>query len=396
MIQKIKLKNFQSLKDVTFSLGKVTVLRGKSDVGKSAVIRALNAFFSNSFNQEYAHNGDLPFGVAIQKDNKVAIGRRTAKGVEYKFDSAVYSKTAKKIPSDISSFLGIYPYAIDVDMSVFFQIQKQFDTPFLLADSSITVAKIIGRVSNLNIVLMAMREMYASQLEAKQEINYLFSRKKELQSSLWKFSNFDSYEENFKKAEAIEDSIADLETSKQKLYELVFMGESYNKRVVKFKKDKELVEKINDIIDFLLKYETVQQAFISYSNIGRALANIQENEIDSIYFELSNLTENVVRKEIIESLVYTLSQVLERVYTNKAEASLLDSFNFEKLDALSEVIENSTKFNARVRSFKELKSELGSIEKDYNNSYNDFTSGKTICPFSKLEMQDFCKKNLLQ
>lgn len=390
------MKNFQSLKDVTFSLGKVTVLRGKSDVGKSAVIRALNAFFSNSFNQEYAHNGDLPFGVAIQKDNKVAIGRRTTKGVAYKFDSAVYSKTAKKIPSDISSFLGIYPYAIDVDMSVFFQIQKQFDTPFLLADSSITVAKIIGRVSNLNIVLMAMREMYASQLEAKQEINYLFSRKKELQNSLWKFSNFDSYEENFKKAEAIEDSIADLETSKQKLYELVFMGESYNKRVVKFKKDKELVEKINDIIAFLLKYETVQQAFISYSNAERSLANIQENEIDSIYIELSNLTENVVRKAIIESIVYPLSQVLEKEYANKAEVSLLDSFNFEKLDALSEVIENSTKFNARVRSFKELKSELVSIEKDYNNSYNDFTSGKTICPFSKLEMQDFCKKNLLQ
>ena len=40
--------------------------------------------------------------------------------------------------------------------------------------------------------------------------------------------------------------------------------------------------------------------------------------------------------------------------------------------------------------------EVSSLEKDYESAYNDFAKGKVICPFSNLEMQEFCKKNLAQ
>ena len=396
MIQKIKLKNFQSLKDVTFNLGRVTVLRGKSDVGKSAVIRGLNAFFNNSFNQEYAHNGELPFGVAIQKDNKVAIGRRTAKGVEYKFDSTLYSKTAKKIPSDISNFLGIYPYAIDVDMSVFFQIQKQFDTPFLLTDSSITVAKIIGRVSNLNIVLMAMREMYASQLETKQEVNYLYSRKKEIKNSLLRFSNFDDYEANFKLAEDLEDEINALSSSKQKLYELITMGDNYNKRVKSFKDAEKEIEKVNSLLSFLLVFETVHQTYSNYLNVNSALNNLNSKGYDESCSLVDYLIEQQVKFSVLSGVSESLSNILNKTVAHPEIFNVLEDIDLDKLGKIQEAIDQGKSFNERVRKYKEAAADFKALEEEYTSLYNSFTEGKVICPFSKLEMQDFCKKNLVQ
>ena len=393
MIQKIKLKNFQSLKDVTFSLGRVTVLRGKSDVGKSAVIRALNAFFNNSFNSEYAHNGELPFGVAIQKDNKVALGRRTAKGVEYKFDSTVYAKTAKKIPTDISNFLGIYPYSVDVDMSVFFQIQKQFDTPFLLTDSSITVAKIIGRVSNLNIVLMAMREMYASQLEVKQEVNYLYSRKKDLKNSLLKFSNFDSYEADFKLAESLFDSIEELKDSKQKLFELISMGENYNSRVIAFKKASEDVERINSLLSDLLEFETINQTYISYRKVESALLNIANDDTFRSHEVVVQAIADIGRSSILKEVISSLDSILSHVSCTQ-DLSILDDIDISLIEKLQDVVNQGTLFNSRVSAYRNLMQEISSLEKDYESAYNDFAKGKVICPFSNLEMQEFCKKNL--
>lgn len=395
MIQKIKLKNFQSLKDVTFNLGRVTVLRGSSDVGKSAVIRALNAFFSNSFNQEYAHNGELPFGVAIQKDNKVALGRRTTKGVEYKFDSTVYSKTAKKIPSDISEFLGIYPYSIDVDMSVFFQIQKQFDAPFLLADSSITVAKIIGRVSNLNIVLMAMREMYASQLEAKQELNYLYSRKKELSNSLLKFSNFDSYEDKFKLAESLEDSLETVRSNKQKLLDVISMGDAYSERVKSFEASKTGLANYNDLLNFLFTYENLRQNCFNLFFVEVSLKDNKANLFDKHISFIEDFIAVSTKFSSLKELVSSLENLKTEFKFNPTVFSLLDNIDLENLDRIQEVISQGDLFNTKVRSFRENSTKLKSLEEEFAQLTLEFNSNTVICPYSKLEMQDFCKKNLL-
>lgn len=400
MIQKIKLKNFQSLKDVTLNLGRVTIIKGASDVGKSAIIRGLNAFFNNSFNSEYAHNGNLPFGVAIQKDNRVAFGRRTTKGVEYKFDSVVYSKTAKKIPQDISNFLGIYPYAIDVDMSVFFQIQKQFDQPFLLTESSITVAKIIGRISNLNIVLMAMREMFSTQLELKQDINFLYGKKKDVKNDLLKFSNFKDYEHQFNSAEKLDKELDILTDKISSLKELISMGEHYNARTRKFKEN----SKEFDVL--FVKFVSFEQNFSLYSSLKGVIIesdkHLERKESLKIPdFKVISLIDVVVplmeKKIRLEEVVSNVDNINKKSNLEKLERlSILDSFDFESISQLRELVRISADFNQRLQLFKEEASQVSLVEKEYESFYNEFTEGKVICPFSKLEMQDYCKKNLVQ
>lgn len=362
MLQKIKIRNFQSLKDVTITLGKVTILKGASDVGKSAVLRALNAFFTNSFNVEYAHNGDLPCGIAIQKNNHVAFGRRTTKGVEYKFDATVYSKTAKKCPQDILDFLGIHPYQVDVDMSVFFHLQMQYDSPFLMKESAITVAKIIGRISNLNIVLMAMREMFSKQLELKQEVNFLYNKKKDLVRQQLEFNNFESYDKLFREAEALEEEISKEEDVCNIYEEVVTVGDSFNARTRKYKQDSKDLEFISSF--FVLFEQEFNQ--------------IQE----------------------LENLIYTLEEL-----DNKKEKSFdfsiipeMESFIllFEEESKISEVVALGTAFNVKVQAFKEHQRQAGDEQAAYEDLFKQFSKDRIICPYSSFDMQEVCKQHIFK
>lgn len=397
MLQLIKIRNFQSLKDVTLTLGNVTVIRGKSDVGKSALIRALGSFFSNSFNEEYAHNGNLPCGVAIQKDNRVAIGRRTTKGVEYRLDNTLYSKTAKKVPTDITSFLGIQEYSIDKDISFLFQIQSQFDSPFLLKESSTTVAKLIGRISNLNIVLMAMRQMYADQLEYKQELNFATSKLTLAKESVKKYSNVKSQEESLVKAKLLLKTIEAQESTKISTSQII------------------------STLDSLEEEKSARE--VELAKLGAILTAITQLEIDiSDNYSILVAIQNLEQLKAVEELDLSLLEDAAILFFNKLDNfKLLESScsEFEKSDSEFNFIESEliilkdifevnlpdktvlenlvNSGNEYVLNATALKAQLAILAADtaaLNVELADFQKAKVICPFSKLEMQEYCKLNM--
>lgn len=76
IIKRIRIKNFRSIVDGSFSPGNISVIVGENDVGKSNYIRALNLFF----------NGETEPGrrFEFQSDfsNRAAIGKGKAKQIE--------------------------------------------------------------------------------------------------------------------------------------------------------------------------------------------------------------------------------------------------------------------------------------------------------------------------
>lgn len=239
MISSIHVFNYQSLKDINVNLGKVTVIRGKTDTGKSALIRSINSFFSNSLNESYAFQSpktkekSYPFGISLVKDGIEVEGKRSQKTVEYiinKKPKEVFSKTNKKVPEEVYSFLGIRPYQVDVDISVFFQVKSQFDTPFLLKESSITVAKILGKITNLNIVMMAMRKMFADKATETQNKNVLEASIKNIYKELKALAFVPKAELMFLDIEKEVSKIDLLEKQVENLKELVTKADSIERR----------------------------------------------------------------------------------------------------------------------------------------------------------------------
>lgn len=362
MIEKLKIRNFQSIEDLTLTLGRVTILKGKTDVGKSAIIRALKAFIFNTFNVEYAHNGKLPCGIAIQKNGIVALGRRTTKGVEYKMGKVLYTKTSKKCPEDILNFLGIHSYQVDQDTSVFFHIQSQHDSPFLLKESSATIAKIIGRVSNLNIVLVAMRDMFSRQLELKQRINFLTGRKKELKTKEVQFSNLKSFETTYNKAESLAERIALIRERVEKITNLINETEAFNTRQ-KLLKEKKAV---------FLKAEAALSKMLEKSSLF--------HDLDATEQSLLKVTKNL---EGINSL-----DIFNRL------SSIISII--ERLSTVVEVEIASTSFNLKLKQRDSLLKEVSSLRNSFNEDFSLFSSQNVLCPYSMVEMPLICKNNLFK
>jgi DNA repair protein SbcC/Rad50 len=149
MIEKIKLRNFQSHKNSEIEFGEgLNVIVGSSDSGKSSILRALSLVCSNKPSGEsmVSHwakedgkvKGDME--VVLEVDGKEIIRRRGSSTNEYSFDGEVYKGMGSNVPRPIEEKLNLDEI----------NVQGQHDSVFLLSDSSGEIAKKLNRVVNLD------------------------------------------------------------------------------------------------------------------------------------------------------------------------------------------------------------------------------------------------------
>lgn len=158
MIESIKIRNYQSLEDVTLALGNFTVLVGPSSAGKSAVTRAIKALASNQTGKEYITHGEATMQVTAVTDRgtiTLTKGKPEDSYVLLPADDIKnprrYTKLGVSVPPDVTDFLGIDPQdAIN--------FAGQFDMPYLLKTSSSEVARVLGELTNVSSIFEASRE----------------------------------------------------------------------------------------------------------------------------------------------------------------------------------------------------------------------------------------------
>ncbi|MBZ9958804.1 ATP-dependent nuclease [Mesorhizobium sp. BR1-1-14] len=67
MLQRIRIRNFRSVADITIDLTKFNIFVGRNDTGKSNVLRALNLFFNSQtdFRQDFDFSRDFPVNARV-------------------------------------------------------------------------------------------------------------------------------------------------------------------------------------------------------------------------------------------------------------------------------------------------------------------------------------------
>ena len=152
MISEVHIKNFQSLKDVRLKFGPLTVIYGPSDVGKSAVIRAIKAVYTNRYPPDHVTHGEEFSTISITVDNKVVVAQKGSGVNRYLVklpgsEPKVFNKVGKQVPSEVTDILGFSDHSIG----------SQFDPLFLLSESGHARAKMLGELSNFAVLLEAVR-----------------------------------------------------------------------------------------------------------------------------------------------------------------------------------------------------------------------------------------------
>jgi len=154
---KIDIKNFQSIKESSIVVDGFTVVVGKTNIGKSSIIRSIKAALQNKRGNKFLRKGEKTCSVSLKDGKDVDILWEKGSGNKYVFGDKVYRNVGFNIPSEIhdSGFRSIS--LSNKDLSP--QIAEQFDSLFLINESGGTCADILFDLSRINVLNEAQRLM---------------------------------------------------------------------------------------------------------------------------------------------------------------------------------------------------------------------------------------------
>jgi exonuclease SbcC len=183
MLRRIKIRNFQSLRDVDIDLGSLTVVIGPSSSGKTALIRALRTIMGNSRGAGWITYGEKTAALTVAGDDargkwavKLDRSPTTANYIVGGGAGAeIFTKLGGSVPLRVSELFGISatagPGLIPLDLAV----ASQFDRPYLLDETGSKVAMVLGDLTNVSIIFEAAKEAnrrklnLGSQLRTRQD-----------------------------------------------------------------------------------------------------------------------------------------------------------------------------------------------------------------------------------
>ena len=154
MLSEVHVRDFQSLRRVELALGKFTVVMGPSNVGKTAVLRAIRMVAQNVSSPKVAvaQGATSAQATLLFEDGKVSAQRGPLVSV-YTLDGDSYPKSGQAVPDDVANFLRF----VEVEGETL-NFAFQHDLPFLLDVTSGTAAKVFGDLTNVNRILDAVKE----------------------------------------------------------------------------------------------------------------------------------------------------------------------------------------------------------------------------------------------
>jgi DNA repair exonuclease SbcCD ATPase subunit len=165
MIKHLMLRDFQSWRKLDLELGPVTMLVGKGNSGKTAIIRALKYALTNQTGDDFIREGAAGAvvglgGDAFAGETAVVWTKARGKGGTYQLTNNFYAqveftKTGATVPKEITEALGMHEIVIDKTTALMPNIQMQFDAPFIIGESGSKIARILGRLTKLNILVTA-------------------------------------------------------------------------------------------------------------------------------------------------------------------------------------------------------------------------------------------------
>lgn len=173
----VEIRNFQSLEDVSLEIDGFTALVGKSNIGKSALVRAIKSALTNApLGTSLRHTPNCPrlkkgaksckcfVSVKIQAPDWNLLWEKGDSVNRYTFNGAVYDRPGTGTPEFLAN-VGFAPLKIG-DSYKSLQVADQFFPLFLLDASESAVADTIADVSRLDKINVAIKAAHKDLREA--------------------------------------------------------------------------------------------------------------------------------------------------------------------------------------------------------------------------------------
>lgn len=160
-IEKVHVEGYQSLYDVEFELGQLTVFVGEGDQGKSAIVRALGGWAANESVDGEGDNANVVswdgrknLCVTVSVDGKMVKWVKGGGKNQYKIEDMhgidTFDKVGLGVPTKVVDLTGIRDISLEKGDSFWVQIADQFDAPFLLGSDSTQLSKLFSIITHID------------------------------------------------------------------------------------------------------------------------------------------------------------------------------------------------------------------------------------------------------
>ena len=174
MAVKIRVRDFQSLGDVSLEIDGLTVVTGTNNTGKSALMRAIRAAFQNAKGTNFIRHGEAKSSVEITFADGHTLswekGRGKADKPKYVVDGGKSIHPGQGVPDEVRE-LGVRPIMAG-GREIWPQIARQFDGQvFLLDQPGSVMAEAVADVERVSQLNEALRLAASDQRTTATELN---------------------------------------------------------------------------------------------------------------------------------------------------------------------------------------------------------------------------------
>lgn len=356
---KVSVKNFQSIANAEIEVDGLTVVTGKNNSGKSALLRAVNSVFTNALGSSFVRNGEDYCEVEIDFGKSETVRWRKGEKVKptYWLNGGDPIHSGRNAPSELEQF-GVLPIKAN-GREIWPQIAPQFTGQVFLIDlpGSVMAEMVadVDRVSDLNLALRKCE------------------KDKRSNNSLLKIRNSDHAElkKEREKYDDLEDRVGEfssLSLSRQHLkdlYERINKLVSLRNRYITYFSEVENLNSVAQEVSFLDTLSDLENDLLdkrdkitSYEKLGRTYRKQlkDRNSLMGVSSLSVPTTENIKR---LRGEMKALTPLLKRKNNSETTISLLSNISHIEIPEFSSQIE--TKLSKLLSLKKKVEKEKNSV-----------------------------------
>lgn len=330
MLTSVQVHNYQSLQDVSVLLGPLTVIVGPSNTGKSAFVRAMQAWAFNQNGTDFITRGEKFTSVTVAMDDAESISwtKQRAGGAEYSQLGNVFTKLGTSVPDEIRNALNIE--RIDIDGTKMLpQFAGQFDSPFLLTESAAKAARVIAKVTHLDVVMTAASAANKDLRRAKQKADSLEEQTKDKQDALI--------------------SYAGLPARKERLVELEKWAKEVEEAAELAREDTSSLRRLTQLDSFLslptVPLRAVQEANTRCGHLSSCMDVAQELRVIEATLKAPTISSLVMDAAVTQAgEAFQDLSTLEAIQAIDAALAVLDTSILEQESSINELNSELRKF----------------------------------------------------
>jgi exonuclease SbcC len=337
-ISEITIQNFQSHSYTTLQPaepGKLTVIVGPSDSGKTAIIRALRWLTYNTpSGTDFIKIGSNQAKVSMTMDTgHIIIRQRSRGGINrYIVDAPdgpeqVFEGFGNIVPLEVQQITGISPIEIG-DMTLNLNLSEQLDGPFLGKSISAPArAKVLGKLAGTEEIDYAARLLQTDLYRCRQDEKRLAA---EIESLTNQIDDYNYLEDLKETVDAIKEKWAEIK-EKSKLVKALSELQTQQQELIRKKKEQQaILDNLRQLDEAANLLQSTEKQFANYTKLLAYQSQAQMHKSRLIYAQfIMERTDEIFNAEnLLTAISYQcqkLCQVQRLKEKRESEVTALEA-----------------------------------------------------------------------